>query len=252
MSVLWRVMRPVVMPLLRTGLRIRVEGREHIPKTGAAILASNHLSALDHVVIPAVTKRPIVNISKVEHFEKPIKAWFFKQWHVIPLKRGSGDNAAMDAARGALDEGNLFCIYPEGTRSIDGRLYRGHTGVARLALEKRVPVIPVAMLGTFEAKPKGGKLKLFRPTAAIAGPALDFSEHWGKHTDRAVCRQVTNEVMAALQRLSGQEYVDEYCPNPKVKSHAKTDASGGGAEPKRDAADADPAEAADPAVAPRS
>ncbi len=256
MSVLWQLMRPWAVPLLRLGLRIRVEGREYVPKKGAAILASNHLSALDHVVLPAVTRRPIVNISKVEHFEKPIKAWFFKQWHVIPLARGSGDQAAMDAARGAIKEGNLFCIYPEGTRSVDGRLYRGHTGVARLALELQVPVIPVAMVGTFEAKPKGGKLKLFKPTAAIAGPALDFSEHWGKHGDRAICRQVTNEIMAAIQELSGQEYVDEYCPNPRVKSHAKNGGKGpAGVEADLGEASeraADAGESADSAVAHRS
>ncbi|HEX2066349.1 MAG TPA: lysophospholipid acyltransferase family protein [Candidatus Thermoplasmatota archaeon] len=221
MAWLWQAMRPWAMPLLRVLFRIRVEGRQHVPRRGAAILASNHLSALDHVVLPAVTRRTIINISKAEHFDRPLKAWFFRNWGVIRLVRGSGDQAALEAAKKALREGNLFCIYPEGTRSLDGKLHRGHTGVARLALEMRVPVIPVAMLGTFEAKPKGGKTRYFTKTAAIVGPPLDFSAYWGMHEDKAVCRKVTDEVMRAIQRLSGQEYVDEYQHNPAVPSHAK-------------------------------
>ena len=222
MAWLWQVMRPIVMPLVRVGLRIRVEGRLNVPRKGAAILASNHLSALDHVVLPAVTRRTIINISKMEHFEKPVKAWFFRQWGVIPVQRGRGDKGAMDAARDALRSGHLFCIYPEGTRSLDGRLHKGHTGVARLALECRVPVIPVAMKGTFEAWPKGGRLRLFRRTAAVVGEPMDFSRHWGRQDDKEVCRDVTDQVMRALAALSGQEYRDEYQYNPEVATHAKT------------------------------
>lgn len=221
MTWLWTVMRPLSMPVLRVAFRIRVDGRRNVPKSGPAILASNHLSALDHVVLPAVTRRPIVNISKAEHFDRPFKAWFFRQWGVIKLKRGAGDQGAMEAAKNALRHGHLFCIYPEGTRSRDGRLHKGHTGVARLALEMRVPVIPVAMMGTFEAKPKGGKTRFFQPTAAVVGKPLDFSAHWGKQDDKAVCRQVTDEVMRAIQALSGQEYVDAYQHNPEVPSHAR-------------------------------
>jgi len=218
---LWQVMRPIAVPFVRTGLRVKVVGRKHIPKKGAAILASNHLSALDHVVLPMATRRTIINISKAEHFSKPFKAWVFRQWGIIKLQRGSGDSGAFEAAKQALREGNLFCIYPEGTRSRDGKLHKGHTGVARLALELHVPVVPVAMVGTFEAKPKGGKLKLFTPTAAIVGEPLDFSRHWDQQDDKAVCRKVTDEVMQAIQRLSGQEYVHEYQHNPEVPSHAK-------------------------------
>jgi len=155
MTWLWQVMRPLAVPVVRLGLRTKVVGRKYIPKRGAAILASNHLSALDHVVLPMATRRTIINISKAEHFSKPVKAWFFRQWGIIKLQRGAGDQGAIQAAKKAIREGNLFCIYPEGTRSRDGRLHRGHTGVARLALELHVPVIPVAMKGTFEAKPKG-------------------------------------------------------------------------------------------------
>lgn len=223
---LWQVMRPIAVPVVRAGLRVKVVGRRNIPKKGAAILASNHLSALDHVVLPMTTWRTIINISKAEHFSKPVKAWFFRQWGIIKLQRGSGDTGAMEAAKQAIRAGHLFCIYPEGTRSRDGRLHKGHTGVARLALELHVPVIPVAMKGTFEAKPKGGRLKLFSPTAAIVGAPLDFSKHWDMQDDKAICRQVTDEVMRAIAGLSGQEYVDEYQFNPDVPSHTKRDAEG--------------------------
>ncbi|MES2154755.1 MAG: lysophospholipid acyltransferase family protein [bacterium] len=221
MTWLWQVMRPIAVPVVRLGLRVRVKGRRHIPKKGAAILASNHLSALDHVVLPMATRRTIINISKAEHFSKPVKAWFFRQWGIIKLQRGSGDQGAIEAAKQAIREGNLFCIYPEGTRSRDGKLHKGHTGVARLALELRVPVIPVAMKGTYEAKPKGGKLKLFSRTAAVVGAPLDFSADWGKQDDKEVCRRVTDEIMLAIQGLSGQEYVPEYQHNPEVPSHRK-------------------------------
>src|SRR5688572_23818853 len=186
MTFLWQVMRPLAVLAVRPTFRVKVVGRENIPKRGAAIIASNHLSALDHVVLPMATRRTIVNISKAEHFSKPVKAWFFRQWGIIKLERGKGDTAAMEAAKQALREGNLFCIYPEGTRSLDGRLHKGHTGVARLALEMRVPVIPCAMVGTFEAKPKGGRTKYFSKTAAIIGEPLVFAQHWGKQDDKAV------------------------------------------------------------------
>ncbi|MEA3190271.1 MAG: 1-acyl-sn-glycerol-3-phosphate acyltransferase [Thermoplasmata archaeon] len=219
MTWLWTVMRPLAVPVVRLGLRVKVKGRRHIPRKGAAILASNHLSALDHVVLPMATRRTIVNISKAEHFAKPVKAWFFRQWGVIRLQRGAGDKGAFEAAKNALLEGHLFCIYPEGTRSLDGKLHKGHTGVARLALATKSPVVPVAMVGTFESWPKGGKLRLFKPTGALVGPPLDFSRHWGKQDDKAVCREVTDEVMRAIQKLSGQEYVHEYQRNPEVPTH---------------------------------
>lgn len=224
MTWLWHAMRPWAIPILRVAFRIKVQGRKHVPKKGAAILASNHLSALDHVVLPAVTRRSIKNISKAEHFRKPVKRFFMHHWGVIPIKRGSGDRGALETAKEVIRDGHLFCIYPEGTRSLDGKLHRGHTGVARLALELHVPVIPVAMVGTFEAYPKGGKLKLFRRTAAIVGEPLDLSEYWDRHDDRAVCRRVTDQVMHAIADLSGQEYVDAYQYNPEVPAHAKKEA----------------------------
>lgn len=218
MAWLWKVMHPWAVPILKMRLRITTHGTRHVPRKGAAIIASNHLSALDHVVLPAITSRVIYNIGKKEHFEKRFKGWFMRNVGVIPLDRGSGDQAALERAKQVLDEGELFCIYPEGTRSPDGRLYKGHTGVARLALEKRVPVVPVAMKGTFDAKPKGQKgINKGVDTAAVVGEPLHFDAYWGMQNDREVCRKVTDEVMQALQQLSGQEYVDEYAPNPAYK-----------------------------------
>lgn len=224
MTVLWQIMRPLAVVLVRPAFRVKVVGRKNIPRKGAAILASNHLSALDHVVLPMATRRTIINISKSQHFTKPVKAWFMRQWGVIKLERGKGDQGAMDAARQALREGNLFCIYPEGTRSLDGKLHKGHTGVARLALEMQVPIIPCAMVGTYEAKPKGGKTKYFSKTAAIIGEPMVFAQYWGKHNDKDICRKVTDDVMQALAKLSGQEYVPDYQHNPEVPSHAKASA----------------------------
>lgn len=191
-----------------------LEGTEHIPRKGAAIIASNHLSALDHLVLPAMTKRTIYNISKIEHFQSPVKAWAFRGWGVIPLDRGKGDTSALDTAKRILRDGHLFCIYPEGTRSRDGHIHKGHTGVARLALELNVPVVPVAMLGTYDKKPPGKKgINKEGTTGGRAGPALSWPQHAGKHEDREICRQVTDEVMHAIAELSGQTYVDEYTFN---------------------------------------
>src|SRR5688572_23864007 len=220
MTFLWQVMRPLAVAAVRPTFRVKVVGRKNIPRKGAAIIASNHLSALDHLVLPMATRRTIINISKAEHFSKPVKAWFFRQWGIIKLQRGKGDSGALEAAKQALREGNLFCIYPEGTRSRDGKLHKGHTGVARLALEMRVPVIPAGMVGTFEAKPKGGKTKWFTKTAAVIGPPLHFDQYWGMQGDKDVCRKVTDEIMQAIAACSGQEYVDEYQHNPDVPSHA--------------------------------
>lgn len=214
-------MAPWAVPIVRVGLKVKkVEGKEYIPKKGAALIASNHLSALDHLVLPPLTRRVIFNISKVEHFEKPVKRFFMTHWGVIPLKRGTGDNEAINKAKEVLGRGDLLAIYPEGTRSLDGNLHKGHTGVARLALEMNVPVIPVAMIGTFEKKPKGQKgINWKVKTAAIAGPPLSWPQYAGKHADRQICREVTDEVMHAIAKLSGQKYVDSYQKNKEVPGY---------------------------------
>jgi 1-acyl-sn-glycerol-3-phosphate acyltransferase len=189
------------------------------------------VSALDHLVLPAMTRRVIYNISKIEHFHSPTKAWFFRHWGVIPLDRGRGDNAALEQAKDVLRSGELFCIYPEGTRSLDGKLHKGHTGVARLALAMDVPVVPVAMIGTFEKKPKGQKgIQWKGKTGGIAGPPMHWPQFAGMHENRKICRQVTDEVMRAIAALSGQEYVHEYQHNPDVPGYDRKGAKRAAAE----------------------
>ena len=220
-------MRPWAVPLLKVYMKTKIlEGKEHIPRKGAAIIASNHLSALDHLVLPAMTKRVIFNISKKEHFEHRVRAWFFKHWGVLRLDRGKGDTTALEKAKEIIRDGNLFCIYPEGTRSRDGKLHKGRTGVARLALETGAPVIPVAMLGTHDKKPPGQKgVTKGVVTGGRAGPPMTWPHLLGKQDDRDVCRQVTDEIMAAIHALSDQEYVDEY-QYTAAYDKAKQDAEG--------------------------
>ena len=213
-DVFWSVSRATIAPLIQLTWRVRVEGREHIPKSGPAVIASNHLSFLDHFILPLATWRQITFISKAEHFDDPVKRFFFRRWGVIPLKRGAGDQEAFQRSVQVLQEGQLFGIYPEGTRSLDGKLHRGRTGVARIALKGRAPIIPAAMVGTFEAMPKGKHVpRLYRLGVRI-GPPLDVSEFYGMEEDRAALREVTDRVMRAIQEVSGQEYVDEYQFNP--------------------------------------
>lgn len=212
----------VAAPIFRTLWRMGVEGRKHVPKKGPAILASNHLSFLDHFILGSAIRRQIFYISKIQHFERPIRRRLFSAWGVIPLKRGAGDKEAFDKSAEVLQKGNLFAIYPEGTRSLDGKLHKGHTGVARLHLLTGAPIIPVAMIGTFEALPKGQSMPRFNRCRVKFGAPLDYTaQSKGKEGDRATLRWITDEVMAAIAALSGQEYVDEYQFNPEVPAHAK-------------------------------
>jgi len=203
---------------LRGVWRIHATGLHHVPAEGAAILASNHLSYTDHYFLPAVVPRQIYFISKAQHFEVPIQRWLFEQWGVIPLKRGEGDNEAFARSQELLAQGKLFGIYPEGTRSVDGKLHKGHTGVARLALKARVPIIPVGMIGTDKVLPKGKNIpKLHKVTIHVGAP-LRFDEFHGQEDDRKVTREVTDRVMMAIRDLSGQEYVPEYTKNPEYQA----------------------------------
>jgi 1-acyl-sn-glycerol-3-phosphate acyltransferase len=188
-----------------------VSGKENIPADGAGILASNHLSFLDHFILPLATARQIYFISKVQHFESPVQRFLFKRWGVIPLKRGESDQSAFTEAIETIDAGHLFGIYPEGTRSPDGRLHKGHTGVARLAVQTAAPVLPVAMIGTREAQPIGqGIPRFFMPITIRIGRPLTFARHREREGERPVLREVTDEIMFELRELSGQEYVDRY------------------------------------------
>jgi 1-acyl-sn-glycerol-3-phosphate acyltransferase len=202
-------------PFLRLFYRIRVEGRENIPKDGGAILASNHISFCDSFFLPLVVPRRVTYIAKAEYFDNWKVAWFFKANGHVPVRRGEGADwkNAMDAAAQIVEAGVLFGIYPEGTRSKDGRLHRGHTGVAMLALRTGAPVVPIGFIGTDKAQPVGAKMmRPFKRVTIRIGPPLDFSAQAGQPAGQRALRAMTDTVMAEIQRLSGQEYTARYAP----------------------------------------
>ncbi|MGH3647083.1 MAG: lysophospholipid acyltransferase family protein [Micromonosporaceae bacterium] len=221
----WVLKFIVLGPWLKLVWRPRVEGLEHIPGEGAAILASNHLSFSDSIFLPLVLKRKVVFIGKSEYFTgRGLKGWFnrffFYGVGTIPVDRtgGRAAQAALDTAKRLLSEGKLFGIYPEGTRSPDGKLYRGKTGVARLALEAGVPVIPCLMMNTDEIQPVGKVLPRIMRVHIKIGKRLDFSRYAGMAGDRFIERSVTDEIMYEMMELSGREYIDQYAA--KVKARA--------------------------------
>ncbi|GAA2646995.1 MULTISPECIES: 1-acyl-sn-glycerol-3-phosphate acyltransferase [Streptomyces] len=211
-------------PLLRLLFRPRIEGLENIPAEGAAIVAGNHLSFSDHFLMPAILKRRITFLAKAEYFTGPgvkgrLTAFFFRSAGQIPVDR-SGKNAGQAALReglGVLAKEELLGIYPEGTRSHDGRLYKGKVGVAAMALGAGVPVIPCAMVGTFEIQPPGKKIPKIRRVTIRFGEPMEFSRYAGMEGERAVLRAVTDEIMYAILGLSGQEYVDRYAAEVKAE-----------------------------------
>ena len=209
-------------PVLRLVFRPKAYGVDHVPDEGPAILASNHLSYADWLFMPLTLNRRVTFVAKAEYFTTPgIKGWFQKKFFSgagqVPIDR-SGANAAegaLKAAKRILGQGELFGIYPEGTRSHDGRLYRGKTGVARLTLETGVPVIPVAVVGTDVVAPPGKKFGSFTRPVVRFGKPLDFSRYDGMENDRYILRSITDEIMYEIMRLSGQEYVDLYASKAK-------------------------------------
>ncbi|MFD3730179.1 lysophospholipid acyltransferase family protein [Streptomyces sp. NPDC058632] len=211
-------------PLLRLVFRPRIEGLDHVPSSGAGIVAGNHLSFSDHFLMPAILKRRITFLAKAEYFTGPgikgrLTAFFFHSAGQIPVDRSGKDagQAAIREGLGVLGKGELLGIYPEGTRSHDGRLYKGKVGVAKMALTAGVPVIPCAMIGTFEAQPPGKVVPRIHPVAIRFGKPLDFSRYEGMEDERAVLRAVTDEIMYAILTLSGQEYVDQYAAVAKAE-----------------------------------
>lgn len=232
-------------PLSRFGFKATVEGAEHIPATGGALLASNHLAAGETFILPAMLKRPVIFPAKAELFAgkggfgTKIVAWFLKAVGMVPLDR-SGGRASLDGLAPvvkALEEGGLVGIYPEGTRSPDGRLYKGRTGVARLALAAGVPVIPVAAFDSQTVRTRIGIPWVRRPRFVIGEP-IDLSAYAAFHDDHNGLRWVTDQVMCAIQDLSGQTYVDAYGTSVKSGSLSAAEADarvlprpGNGAEP---------------------
>jgi 1-acyl-sn-glycerol-3-phosphate acyltransferase len=232
----WTIKYVLVGPWLRLIFRPWVQGMENVPEDGPVILASNHLSFSDSIFLPLMTKRRITFMAKSDYFTgKGIKgrlvAWFMHAVGQVPVDRtgGRAGEAALDTGLAILGRGEMLGIYPEGTRSPDGRLYRGKTGVARMALESGVSVVPVAMIDTDYVQPPGRVWpRLGRPGIRIGKP-LDFSRYEGMGGDRFILRSVTDELMYELMELSGQEYVDVYAfrskqPVPtRAAKPAKTD-----------------------------
>ena len=209
----------VARPLARLALRPSVHGAHFVPSNGPVILASNHLSFVDSVVIPLVLPRPVTFLAKSEYFEGTgLSGWLSRQFFLamghVPVQRGHGRAAwgAVRVAQGVLARGGALAIYPEGTRSLDGRLYRGRTGVARLTLLTGAPVVPVALAGTERVQPVGSRLPRPHRVTVRFGAPLEFSRYAGKDTKVPVLRTITDEIVGAIRLLSGQEYVNTYHP----------------------------------------
>lgn len=226
---LYYVLKYVLLgPLLRLLFRPRIEGLEHIPDDGPAIVAGNHLSFSDHFLMPVMLKRRITFLAKQEYFTGPgikgrLTAAFFRAVGQIPVDR-SGKEAGKAAIReglGVLRKNELLGIYPEGTRSHDGRLYKGKVGVAVMALKAQVPVIPCAMVGTFEIQPPGQVMPKIKRVTIRFGAPLDFSRYAGMENEKAVLRAATDELMYKILELSGQEYVDRYAADVKAEEAGK-------------------------------
>ncbi|GLZ29249.1 1-acyl-sn-glycerol-3-phosphate acyltransferase [Lentzea sp. NBRC 105346] len=220
MSLAYSALRIVAVPTLRALWTLRAEGVEHLPRTGGAIVAANHLSVSDHLFLPAVCPRKVFFMAKAEYFrgtglKGAFTAKFMRAVGQIPVERvgGAAARAGLDQAEELIRSGELFGIFPEGTRSPDGRLYKGKTGAVRLAFATGAPVIPVGLHGTDKAQPIGAPRP--RPGHEITvkfGAPMDFSRFAGKEPDHAVLREATDEIMARIRELSGQTYVDDYAP----------------------------------------
>ena len=215
------LIRWILRPLARFLWRPKVEGARRVPVTGPVIFASNHRAAVDTAVIPLVTPRPVAFLSKAEYFtgtgvKGRLFARFVSALGYIPVDRANAKAglAALEAGRGVLESGGAFAIYPEGTRSLDGRLHRGHTGVASLALMTGAVVVPVGLIGTEKVQPVGVRVPRIAPVTVRFGQPLDFSRYEGLESSPAIRRAVTDEIMDAIAELSGQEYVDRYHRRP--------------------------------------
>lgn len=223
----WLVKNLILGPLLLRVFRPSVKGLDNVPASGAAILASNHLSFVDSVFLPLVLGRPVTFLAKAEYFRgRGFKGWLVRQFFLatgqLPIDRSGGKASedSLNTGLAVLAEGKLLGIYPEGTRSPDGRLYRGRTGIARMVLEAKVPVIPVAMIDTEKVMPIGRRIPSVQRVGVVFGKPLDFARFEGYEGDRFVLRAITDEIMHELLGLSGQEYVDEYASTARARISA--------------------------------
>jgi 1-acyl-sn-glycerol-3-phosphate acyltransferase len=229
----WFLKRVVLGPILRLTFRPYVIGAENIPEHGPAIFASNHLSFSDSFFLPLMVPRRVTFLAKIDYFtgtglKGRLTAMFFRGAGQLPVDRsgGSASEAALRTGLRVLGRGDLLGIYPEGTRSPDGRLYRGKTGVARMALEARCPVLPVTMIGTDVIQPPGRRIPKYGRVGMHIGKQLDFSRYEGLEDDRFVLRSITDEIMYELMELSGREYVDIYAQ--VAKDRIKAEKAGAG------------------------
>lgn len=220
----WIMKNLVAGPLVKTVFRPWVVGEENIPRTGPVILASNHLSFIDSIFLPLVIDRRISFLAKSDYFHgRGFGGWFIKNFllgtGMLPIDRSGGkaSEASLNTGLAVLARGNVLGIYPEGTRSPDGTMYRGRTGVARMILEGRVPVVPVAMVDTDKVMPIGAKMPKVRRIGIIFGEPLDFTRFEGLESDRFILRSITDEIMYELQKLSKQEYEDVYASSVKER-----------------------------------
>ncbi|KQZ83985.1 hypothetical protein ASD56_08105 [Microbacterium sp. Root166] len=223
----WLMKYVVVGPLVKAIFRPWIVGRRNIPAEGGAILASNHLSFVDSVILPLMIDRRMAFLAKSDYFTgKGLKGTatriFMKGTGQLPIDRSGGkaSEASLNTGLQVLGGGELLGIYPEGTRSPDGKLYRGRTGIARMALEAHVPVVPVVMVDTDTMMPIGRRLPNVVRVGVVIGEPLDFSRFQGMEGDRYILRSITDEIMVALQRLGEQEYDDVYAST--VKDRLKT------------------------------
>lgn len=234
MAMAYWVLKAVLSPLLFGLWRVRATGRRNVPRRGPVILAANHISFCDSLFLPVVLRRRVTYVAKAEYFDSWRTAWFFRAAGQIPMRRdgGSASERALAAARDVLKGGGMLGIYPEGTRSPDGRLYRGHTGVARLALTCGVPVVPVGIVGTAAVQPRGSMLmRPWRRVEVRFGEPLDVARFAGRADDPMALRALTDELMFEIARLSGQEHVDRYAKRHDVVGGAEPAVVGGSEGP---------------------
>jgi 1-acyl-sn-glycerol-3-phosphate acyltransferase len=239
-AVTYWVLKVLLSPIFYGLWRIKVEGRDHLPDRGPVILAPNHVTFLDSMFLPLVVRRRVTFVAKAEYFDSWKTAWFFRAAGQIPMRRegGSASERALAAASDVLKAGKVLGIYPEGTRSPDGRLYRGHTGVARLALGCGVPVIPVALVGTSKVQRPGSNMpRPFKRVTIRFGAPLDLARFDADAAgDPLTLRAATDELMFEIRNMSGQEYVDRYAKRHGVVGgadvgHVRTSTNGDGHGP---------------------
>jgi 1-acyl-sn-glycerol-3-phosphate acyltransferase len=216
------VLKALLTPIFFLLFRVKVEGREHIPKHGPVVLAANHQSFCDSFFIPLVVARRVTFLAKAEYFDSWKTAWFFRAAGQIPIRRGGGsasDRALETARADVLGKGRVLGLYPEGTRTLDAYVHKGRTGVTRLSRECGVPVIPVGVIGTVDVQPVDSNMMRPFKTVTIrfgAPMQMDPPENPAdplEHHDHTQCRAFTDRLMHEIARLSDREYLDEYVPS---------------------------------------